>query len=355
MEQKIKVEENEKRKIHLDMVRILAIFLVIFNHTNEKGFFLFAMTENAVTRPIYTAMSILCTIAVPLFFMVSGALLLKKEESVGELFKKRVSRIVLVILVFSIAQEIYFVCVQKYELNISEFLRTIVQDRIIIPYWYLYAYLAFLMMLPFFRKLVCGLEEKEYKYFFGLYIVLQGIAPIFCYFFKVEQVNLFVPLLEQTIFYPILGYYLEYKEKEYERKNMLMLVGASIIVVIILTGMTWIRAKNVGELSEFGNGLFLTGLTAIPAVTVYYGLNYFGMHHLLHKRISKILQWISRDVFTIYLIEERVREMTEEIDELLIPVIGWMPSCIVWIFCIVIICIAIAEMLRRIPGLKKIL
>lgn len=123
----------------------------------------------------------------------------------------------------------------------------------------------------------------------------------------------------------------------------------------VTTGMTWIRASNVGELSEFGNGLFLTGLTAIPAVTVYCGLKYFSMHHLINKTILQILQWISRDVFTIYLIEERVREMTEGIDELLIPVIGWMPSCFVWIFCIMIICIAIAEILRRIPGIKKLL
>lgn len=355
MGQKIKVEGNEKRKIHFDMIRIFAIILVIFNHTNEKGFFLFSITENEVTRQIYTAMSILCTIAVPLFFMVSGALLLNKEESITKLFKKRILRIVMVIFIFSIFQEIYFVCVQKYEFSMLEFLRIIFQDRIIIPYWYLYAYLAFLIMLPFLRKLVKSLEEKEYQYLFAIYFVLQGIVPIFCYFLKLERVNLFIPLLEQTIFYPILGYYLEYKEKEYERKDVLKLIGASIIVVIILTGMTWIRASNVGELSEFGNGLFLTGLTAIPAVTVYCGLKYFSMHHLINKTILQILQWISRDVFTIYLIEERVREMTEGIDELLIPVIGWMPSCFVWIFCIMMICIAIAEILRRIPGIKKLL
>ncbi|MGC4017984.1 MAG: hypothetical protein QM793_01265 [Muricomes sp.] len=54
------VEKN--RKIHMDFIRIAAIFFVVFNHTNEKGYFLFAVTENMITRPIYTGMSILCKV-----------------------------------------------------------------------------------------------------------------------------------------------------------------------------------------------------------------------------------------------------------------------------------------------------
>lgn len=37
----MKDSSGDKRKIYLDILRIIAIFLVIFNHTGTQGFFVF--------------------------------------------------------------------------------------------------------------------------------------------------------------------------------------------------------------------------------------------------------------------------------------------------------------------------
>ena len=76
---------EKQRKLHLEMIRIIAVFLVIFNHTD--GFIYYIETTNRLTWLFSLGMAGICRIAVPLFFMVSGALLLDREESVKDLFQ----------------------------------------------------------------------------------------------------------------------------------------------------------------------------------------------------------------------------------------------------------------------------
>lgn len=92
---------KNNRKIYMDVLRIVAAFFVIFNHTGDKGFFLFSVTDNPFEYWLYLFLSILCKIAVPLFFMISGALLLSKNEPLYKLYYKRVLKYIVIILVFS--------------------------------------------------------------------------------------------------------------------------------------------------------------------------------------------------------------------------------------------------------------
>ena len=72
---------SQTRKAYLDALRILAIFLVLFNHTGVNGYALYMVRRGAALFPFYLFNAILIKVAVPLFLMVSGALLLEKEES----------------------------------------------------------------------------------------------------------------------------------------------------------------------------------------------------------------------------------------------------------------------------------
>jgi surface polysaccharide O-acyltransferase-like enzyme len=75
------VSVKKERKVYLDLIRILAAFCVIFNHTNDNGFFLFAAREwGSFTFWGYMFFSVFCKAAVPLFLMISGALMLSREE-----------------------------------------------------------------------------------------------------------------------------------------------------------------------------------------------------------------------------------------------------------------------------------
>ena len=60
-----------KRLLHLDLLRIIAIFFVIFNHTGDRGYMLFTDNVGTALYFPYMAFSVLCKVAVPIFFMIS--------------------------------------------------------------------------------------------------------------------------------------------------------------------------------------------------------------------------------------------------------------------------------------------
>ena len=88
-----------KKKIYIEVLRIIAALFVIFNHTGSMGFELYS--SYTICSPKYWIMlflSILCKVAVPLFLMISGALLLNKDLNVKEIWKYRISRIFIALL-----------------------------------------------------------------------------------------------------------------------------------------------------------------------------------------------------------------------------------------------------------------
>lgn len=80
---KVIVRQEQNRAEHIDILRIIACFMVIFNHTDERGFWRYAYNDRGTALWIVNLIpSIACKSAVPIFFMISGELLLRKNESI---------------------------------------------------------------------------------------------------------------------------------------------------------------------------------------------------------------------------------------------------------------------------------
>ena len=76
--EKARMGKEKNKEVYIEVLRIVAVFLVIFNHTD--GYFLYySNTENPLTWWFSFLGSVLCRINVPLFVIISGALLLGKE------------------------------------------------------------------------------------------------------------------------------------------------------------------------------------------------------------------------------------------------------------------------------------
>ena len=50
---------------------------------------------------VYMFFSVFCKISVPLFFMIAGALLLKKDMDLKEIWSKKISRILAALVIFT--------------------------------------------------------------------------------------------------------------------------------------------------------------------------------------------------------------------------------------------------------------
>ena len=103
------------KKKYIECLRIIAIILVIYNHTRELGFTLYQYTSDPCSYYLSVLMIPVCKTAVPLFLMISGATLLGKEEDYKYLFSRRIVRYVGIILFWGSLQYCRYVRTGKAE------------------------------------------------------------------------------------------------------------------------------------------------------------------------------------------------------------------------------------------------
>ena len=76
----------KEKRLDYELMRILAIFLVVFNHTENRGFFLYQVPGcSGINAILSLLLATVCKIAVPLFLMISGGLLFLRQESLKDL------------------------------------------------------------------------------------------------------------------------------------------------------------------------------------------------------------------------------------------------------------------------------
>ena len=92
------------RKVYLDVLRILAILGVLFNH-RVAYYTIDTLQPVTVNYIVKILLSVFAKCGPPLFFMISGYLLLGKNEPLKKIFTHRILRIVIVMVICAV----YFV------------------------------------------------------------------------------------------------------------------------------------------------------------------------------------------------------------------------------------------------------
>ena len=85
--------------------------------------------------------------------MISGSLLLAKDMTYKDLFTKRILRIVVALTFASFVAYIVNIRKDIRSFDLVNFLRNLISGEHVSAYWYLYAYLGFLVTLPFLRRI----------------------------------------------------------------------------------------------------------------------------------------------------------------------------------------------------------
>jgi len=349
----------KKRVYYFDYIKVFAIFLFVFNHTNYRGFFLFAKETNSPMFYPYMLISIACKIAVPLLFMVSGALLLAKTESLKVLWHKRILKYLSVIIIFSFVRYLFSVYITKEftPFTLLGFFRYIYAAPIETPYWFLYAYLAGFIMLPFLRGIANSLSDHEFKYLFLLQILLGGILPILQYVFRMGSLNLDVPIITNNIiFYMLLGYYLHNRRSDLSQNKSFMIMASifSLIAMGLSMYMTIYQYGITNILSENTSQTFFMSFTPLYVVIVF--LEFQKIEHKVNvSRNHRILNYFSSSVFGVYLLEEMFRISLMPIYTSLKSVVGSFTACIIWVVVVVIVGATVTNLLKRLPLVKRIL
>lgn len=344
-------EQLRRRKYYIDFLKITSILLVIFNHTGNAGFLAFQEQNNIILKIIEILCSSFCLVAVPLFFMCSGVLLLPKEESINGLYKKRVVKYLTVILAFTLG---YYISLSLYghaQMNFGWILNTIYSTTTFSfsgSYWFLYSYVAFLIMLPIFRIIAKHITREIMIYICTLYFIFGGMLPLLEYMFGFGSIALSIPFATNpAFFYPLVGFYIEENDISFFRNKKIM------FAVMIMTAISFVSSTVISLVSLHQDKFVNEYLTIFEGFIVIF-IFILGRDVLkkvkLTSKIKKIIMQISNCTFGIYLIHGFVFTFMIRTDTTYTG-IGYVDAWLM-VFFVFFIGLSVTYILRKIPIIR---
>ncbi len=170
-----------EKKEHLlwpDVLKIISIYAVILLHSAAPllvRYHRIGETDWWIGN-LYDSLSRWC---IPLFIMLSGAMLLGKthENSLGVFFKKRFWRVAVPFLIWSVLYFLWRIYVKKEELALSSFFPLFFTGPLYYHLWFLYLIIGLYMLTPVLSLYLSCADRTNVLYFLALWFIMDSILP----------------------------------------------------------------------------------------------------------------------------------------------------------------------------------
>ena len=338
---------SSKRYTWLDIAKILACFLVIVNHSHSLSKFAGVTTTVAIFDAVTFA---ICKIAVPIFVMTTGVLLLQKETT----WKKTVIRILRVGVPLLVISIIHYVIAKDSNRTVWNFLRLLVSMPLSTHLWYLYMLIGLYLAIPFIHKITKTASDKELLIFVLFFLIIPSVASFVAKVFHVSiSSHLLDAFFPAALAYLIAGYVLSrvaLKRKYVFLSVLLFIISISIFVLSILC--PYFKTGKLTDLLEDWKSLPV----ALASLSAFYILRYAFEKKQFRDKTEKVIRTVSGTTFGVYLIHIIALRK--------IPYIGIMRSIFAFDPCIgtvvtqigcFVLCVAVIFVLKKIPGIKRFL
>ncbi len=222
-------------------IRLVALYAVIILHCSAPLLMAFGKVPpsdwwtadffNAITR-----------FAVPAFVMVTGALTLNREYEIGDFLKKRLTRVVIPFLFWSLVYIWYSWYIEEITFtgdiwgDVKQVLHQL-RDGSSYHLWYVYMLIGLYFFIPVIGKFVRNASEKEIVYFlvvwFGVMLITQ---PYLSHYNPAVDMHYFAGYAG----YLVLGHYLAFKDFNIKNLRLWMVLLFIFSVLLIAFGSRWL-------------------------------------------------------------------------------------------------------------------
>lgn len=221
---------------NISYLRIIATISVIWLHTCStlaENTDLFYLTQEQIV--FFTAAYQMMYWAVPVFFMITGILLLDPEKRITakQYFAKYCMRILLALIIFGIPFAMLKITMERGDnFNFSYILlavKAVLGNNGLSHFWYLYILAGVYLVLPVLRSFVKNAKETEVKLIFAALFVMDFVFPLVSRL-TVLDIAFDFPL-KYPLFYVLAGYYI-YKKGEKLKKHKGIFISITAICII---------------------------------------------------------------------------------------------------------------------------
>lgn len=347
------LESSNHRTVYFDVLRIIAICAVVVLHVSAQNF-----VESGVDTPEWQALNFYDSIvrwSVPVFVMISGALFLDGENSIGKLYKKNIARILVAFIfwsmLYAVKNMIFTDC--GWQHTIKQFLLGYYHM------WFLFMIVGLYMIVPLLKPIVKSMELT--KYFLLLSVAFTYVIPQ-----TIQLVSLKYPaiaslangMVGKVYFYFTLGfasqfvcgYYLSKVELGKRAKIVVYFLSiCGFLATIVGTSMLSVSGQKANEML-YG---YLTVNVMLEAVGIFVLMKDIFERKAVGVRIEKVLGLLAKYSFGAYLVHVLVLDELGRIFGLNTLSFNPLLSIPVISMIVIVISFVISAALNHIPLLKK--
>jgi surface polysaccharide O-acyltransferase-like enzyme len=160
--------------IWVDFVRVMATFFVVWLHSSSPLLYKYNMISSGYwwVGNFYNS---IVRMSVPLFFMISGFLLINKTERLEIFFKKRIRKVVIPMIVWSVIYIFWKAYIERSSsISIHSFYSALLRPTYF-HLWFLYAIIEIYLYIPILRIFVINSDKLYLYYFVALWVVASTL------------------------------------------------------------------------------------------------------------------------------------------------------------------------------------
>ena len=294
----------KKQIIYLNILRVIACFLVVVNHTH--GYILYYNTF--INSTFYCVMFSFCKIAVPIFLMITGVLILDKDYDYKKI-SKCIHRVFIPLIFISFALYVRDVGINK--IDMLNFIIKFLNEPLIIPFWYLYMLIGLYPVIPFLQKMIKNFKNKDYLFFVLVFLLIPSLIKIISIYYKVKIDSHFVmSIFPVSIGIMISGNYLS-KIKVLRKYFVISIMVFLVSYSLMFFSMYIPYIHNKGICYVLGSWDSLPVL--LMSMSFFYIIRYLFVNNNIYPKGKKILIYISSTTFGIYLIHSFINNFIYKI------------------------------------------
>lgn len=337
----------------IDLIRVVAVFQIVLVHLSYVIFFKEDVSSaNWRAANFYDSFS---RMGVPLFFMVSGFLLLRKTEPVVGFFRKRFVKVGIPTLFWSVAYLLW--SVEAYTngtMNpvrvVLSMLKVMYLGDVEIHLWFLYVLIGIYLIVPILRVYISAASRRNLAYFVVLWFLANPLFEL------VQRIigfptALAIPVVTGYVGYFVMGYLLAEVQLD-SRGKTLSALGCIIGITAIYFG-TNVLSAQAGPIDSFLYSYFSVP-TVLASICGFLLLKDLGCKL---GNTASIVRAVSAASFGIYLIHIFVVELLRK-GSLGIQLYSWMAPSVYMIpltaMAVYFLSFVIVFFMRKIPIIKML-
>lgn len=342
-----------ERLVYADLMRILAVFLVIVTHVSGCGWQELAVGGGDwIVSLFYNAASRIC---VPLFVMLSGMFFLDPDKpvSIHAVYHKYLPRIIFCFLFWSALYALVFTWLDHRALN-ADFIRSALKTFLLGHYhlWFLYMIAGLYVLTPILRLISCKIQDTVY--YILLWFIFCSLLPTFLKLFPSETITSVIAETGLSMLTGYSGYFLAgslLRQVQMDKKFRLLLYVLGILgLAATISGTLWLSVKqarlNTALTSYFSPSIVLSSAAAAVFLKqLWQNISLDGS--------KSWIQPMSACVFGVYLIHDFwLSALLGNRGFFFLPQVLRIPAASLMIFCASLVCV---WLLRRLPFFKRLL